>query len=371
MRAAFYCPLKPPDHPVPSGDRTMARLLIRALDGAGCEVTLASRLRSRTGDGDPIRQMRLRTLGERLADRCLRRAPPPDLWFTYHLYYKAPDWIGPRVCERLAIPYVVAEASHASKRAAGRWARGHAGVEAALRRADLVLGLNPADADGVRPLLRPDARYIEMDPFLDPPDFPDRGTARRTLAAAHQLPADRAWLLAVGMMREGDKLRSYRVLGDALRRLPAKGWHLLVAGDGPAREQVETALDGLPATLLGRRAAANLAAVYSACDLFVWPAVNEAYGMALLEAQAAGLPAVAGRTGGVPAVIADRRTGLLADPGDPAAFAEAVSALLGDPARRARMGAAARDKVARRHTLAAATRTLGAALDSLPRARAR
>ena len=40
MRVAFYSPLKPPDHPVPSGDRRMARLLIQALELAGNEVEL-------------------------------------------------------------------------------------------------------------------------------------------------------------------------------------------------------------------------------------------------------------------------------------------------------------------------------------------
>ena len=45
--------------------------------------------------------------------------------------------------------------------------------------------------------------------------------------------------------------------------------------------------------------------MYAAADLYVWPAVREAYGIALLEAQAAGLPVVAGREGGVAEVVAD------------------------------------------------------------------
>ena len=52
MRIAFYAPLKPPDHPVTSGDRAMARALIAALKLAGHEVTIASRFRSRDA-GDP------------------------------------------------------------------------------------------------------------------------------------------------------------------------------------------------------------------------------------------------------------------------------------------------------------------------------
>ena len=67
----------------------------------------------------------------------------------------------------------------------------------------------------------------------------------------------------------------------------------------------------------------RLAACYAAADLMVWPAINEAYGMALLEAQAAGLPVVAGRTGGVPDIVRDGVTGLLTPIGDETAFAEA------------------------------------------------
>ena len=70
----------------------------------------------------------------------------------------------------------------------------------------------------------------------------------------------------------------------------------------------------------------------AAADLYLWPAINEAYGMAFLEAQAAGLPVIAGRTGGVPAVVAADETGLLTPVGDAHAFAAAV----GLPARRSR-----------------------------------
>lgn len=95
MRIAFHAPLKPPDAPTPSGDRRVARLLIAALRTAGHTVEIASRLRTRDGAGSPTRQARLAALGERLASRYVRsvrdgRRARPDLWFTYHLYYKAP-----------------------------------------------------------------------------------------------------------------------------------------------------------------------------------------------------------------------------------------------------------------------------------------
>src|SRR3546814_17999674 len=56
-------------------------------------------------------------------------------------------------------------------------------------------------------------------------------------------------------------------------------------------------------------------ALYAACDVLVWPAVNEAFGMVLLEAQAAGIPVVAGRSPGVANVVAEGVTGHLSDPG--------------------------------------------------------
>ena len=60
----------------------------------------------------------------RSPSRFLRRcaaapAAAPELWFTYHLYHKAPDWLGPRIAGALGIPYVVAEASFAPKQAGG------------------------------------------------------------------------------------------------------------------------------------------------------------------------------------------------------------------------------------------------------------
>ena len=65
--------------------------------------------------------------------RTLPEARRPRAWFTYHVHYKAPDWIGPRVADALEIAYVIAEGSRAAKRADGPWALGHQGAEAALK----------------------------------------------------------------------------------------------------------------------------------------------------------------------------------------------------------------------------------------------
>ena len=304
MRIAFYAPMKPPDHPTPSGDVRVARLLIAALRQAGSRVELASRLRTWDGGGDERRQARLAKIGARSAERLIqryKRAPRgarPDLWFTYHLYHKAPDWLGPAVARALEIPYVVAEASYAPKRAGGPWDRGHRAVAAALGQADVVFHLNTRDSACVDPLLKPGARAVRLPPFLDVKTFagpPDRAPFDR-LGVQRNVPV----LLAVAMMRPGDKLASYRVLAAALRQLLDRPWCLIVVGDGPARAEVEAAFSGLPADrvrLIGTVNAEALPPLYRAADIFIWPAVNEAFGMAILEAQAAGLPVVAGRPG--------------------------------------------------------------------------
>ena len=170
------------------------------------------------------------------------------------------------------------------------------------------------------------------------------------------------------MMRTRDKLDSYRVLAEALGRLKDRPWRALLVGDGPARGEVEAMMAPL------RRSACALPAPcrtpncprpMPSADLYLWPAINEAYGMAFLEAQAAGLPVVAGRTGGVPAVVADGVTGVLTPIGDAAAFAAATARLLDDPKERVRLGKAARARVNARHDERAAAHALAAALRTL------
>ena len=67
-RIAFYAPLKAPNHPIPSGDRRMGRLLIQALEAMGASVHVASDFRAYDGQGDPAHQATLRDIGLSLAD---------------------------------------------------------------------------------------------------------------------------------------------------------------------------------------------------------------------------------------------------------------------------------------------------------------
>jgi len=369
MRIAFYAPLKSPDHPVPSGDRRMARLFMEALRRAGHEVVLASSFRSYDGAGNVARQARLRHLGAGLASRFVDhcRANPPDLWFSYHLYHKAPDWLGPEIARRLAIPYVVAEASFAPKQCGGPWAMGHEAVAHAVRNAERVICVNPDDAECLRRLQPDDTRLVTMKPFIDTEPAAharaERTGLREALTARLGIDSNVPWIAVAAMMRRGDKLASYRLLGDALRRVAEQRWVLLVAGDGPARDEVAVALDfGERVRFLGALEQAAVDRLHAAADIGAWPAVNEAYGMALLEAQAAGLPLVAGDRAGVRQIVGAGETALLVPPGDTVAFASALASLLDAPERRAAMAAMAVARVQKEHGMPAAIRHLDAAV---------
>lgn len=365
MRIAFHAPLKPPEAERPSGDRRMARLLLSALQAAGHQAWTATSLRMYEPAGDPLRQLALQRQAQGAADRILQdlAAQPsrrPQAWLTYHAYHKAPDVIGPIVATALDLPYLIVEPSVAAKRRGGAWAHGYALAASAIRRADLLFCLTRHDMAGVAALAGSEKLRL-LPPFLDAAPFAEaagrREELRTRLAERHGLDRGAAWILAVGMFRPGDKLESYRRLGAALALLDRDPpWQVLVVGDGSAATEVHAALAGLagPVAWLGRLPEDALPEVYAACDLYAWPAANEAFGMAMLEAGAAGLPVVSCDMRGVPDVVRDRVTGLLLPEGDLSAFAAAIAGLIGDPDLRRRMGRAASAFVSGERSIAAA-----------------
>ncbi|WP_374634896.1 glycosyltransferase family 4 protein [Paracoccus sp. (in: a-proteobacteria)] len=333
MRIALYAPMKSPAHPVPSGDRTMARLLVRALELAGHRVALASDLRVflRESDAGLLAPLAAAADAERQRlSRDWRDNGAPDLWLCYHPYYKSPDLIGPALSRDFAIPYVTVESSWSRRRNQGDWARAQDHVTAGLAQAALNLSMTARDAQGLAEA-RPDARIARLAPFIDAAPF-----------AATPAPQPGHFVTAA-MMRAGDKLSSYRALAAALAMVPGD-WRLSIAGDGPARAQVEAAFAALAGrvTFLGQLSQPALAALYAQGWLYLWPGHAEAYGLAALEAQAAGLPVISENTAGVPEVVRDGDTGILTPPGDTTAYARAIAALAKDAPRRAAMAAAAR-----------------------------
>jgi glycosyltransferase involved in cell wall biosynthesis len=295
MRLAFYAPLKPPADPVPSGDRAMARGVIAALEYAGAQIDLAATFRSRDGAGDATAQAHLIAQAEALLPQIIAtgRSNGWQAWITYHSYYKAPDLIGASVARALDIPYLLIEATRARKRLGGPWDAFAQAAEAACDAADVVFYLTQRDHEALAAYAPPSQHLVHLRPFLTRADLPDA--------------AQGAHLLAVGMMRMAAKLPSYDLIAQTMALLPDTT-RLEIAGDGPARAQVQALMApfGSRVRFLGALDEGALARAYARAGVLIWPGVDEAFGMTYLEAQAYGLPVIAQDRAGVRDVLYPR-----------------------------------------------------------------
>lgn len=119
---------------------------------------------------------------------------------------------------------------------------------------------------------------------------------------------------------------------------------LVVVGDGPYRAPMEQALGSgreHGVYFLGFRHADQLASLYAASDLFVFPSLTDTLGQAVMEAQASGLAAVVSDIGGPKEIVRDGATGHIVNAQTPEAWARAIATLACDAAARQRMGHAA------------------------------
>jgi teichuronic acid biosynthesis glycosyltransferase TuaC len=136
---------------------------------------------------------------------------------------------------------------------------------------------------------------------------------------------------------------------------PARRPEYMVIGDGPCRPGLERLAAELGVAdrvrFLGQLPNPEAVARAAACDLFVMPGVEEPFGVAFVEAMAAGLPAIGSRGEGGPEDIAAAGPGMvLVEPDDPAALAGLLDQLTRDRAELARLGVAARETVAANFT---------------------
>jgi glycosyltransferase involved in cell wall biosynthesis len=167
----------------------------------------------------------------------------------------------------------------------------------------------------------------------DPPESPRPKRTQPTIATLGHV---------IGRKRHVDVLRA---LGVLVARVPAVRW--LVIGDGPeraalARLAAQLGLDG-SVDWRGQLPPGEALAELAGCHVMALPSVDEAFGVAYVEALACGLPAVGCRGEGGPEEIAGFGDGMLLVPArDPDALADCVGELLASKGRLAELSAAAR-----------------------------
>lgn len=131
------------------------------------------------------------------------------------------------------------------------------------------------------------------------------------------------------------------VFAATIAELERRGRHVrpLFVGEGPARAWVEEKLPD--AVFTGHLDGMDLGRAVASADILVNPSVTEAFGNVNLEAMASGLAVVSADVGSAQALIENGKQGLLVEPKDPNAYADAVETLIRFPARRKRLAQAA------------------------------
>ena len=361
MKVAFYAPVKPPDHPIPSGDRLIGQNIIKALKMGGADVDVASRYisYSKRDSDDILTEKKRRALEEtnRIIDQY--STSPPDLFLTYHPYCKAPDWIGPGVTEAFQIPYVTVEAAHTGQgfeNGGDRWKNWRNEAQTEFSKADLHLCFKPTDKDYLREKLGPDTPVDDIPIFIDT-EF------QKPLSISHpshwrpNVPV----IFTAAMMRPGKKTENFKIIAEALKPLQALNWNLIIAGSGPEEHKVKELFSSFfkdRIMFTGGLEHSEVMAHLSKVDVFLWPGWKEPIGMVYLEAQSQGVPVIASESMGVPLVVKHGVSGLLSPEGNTKALSENLTTLLSHPILRADLAKTAKEYVQTQHSLEAASRDL-------------
>lgn len=191
-------------------------------------------------------------------------------------------------------------------------------------------------------------RYLGIDNKRFRPD----ASAREVWARRFSIPDDELILSTVSYLRP---IKNPQIIVEACGLLAQRGVraHLIVAGDGEMLGELKQLSQRLEIAdrvhWLGL--VADPVSVLQASDLFLLATVGEAFGLALAEAMACGVPVVGSRAGAIPEVVKDGETGLLVNPLDSAALADGIEKLGRDYDLRKRMARQAVERVAARFTL--------------------
>jgi glycosyltransferase involved in cell wall biosynthesis len=191
-------------------------------------------------------------------------------------------------------------------------------------------------------------RYLGIDNQRFRPD----ASARELWARKLSIPEDELILSTVSYLRP---IKNPQIVVEACGLLAQRGLpaHLIVAGDGemlPELKQLSQRL-GIADRVHWLGLVPDPVSLLQASDLFLLATVGEAFGLALAEAMACGVPVVGSRAGAIPEVVKDGETGLLVNPMDPAALADGIEKLGRDYGLRKQMARQAVERVANHFTL--------------------
>ena len=231
--------------------------------------------------------------------------------------------------------------------------------------ASFFLPVSTIAADALRAEYDVDpGRVRVVHPGVDAARFagPDRAACRAEIRSRHGIGPSDLLVLFVGMNFEVKGLEQViAAVGAARRALPGAGVSLLVVGRGDARKYAGIAREhgaGDAVAFAGAQAS-GVERYYRAADLFAMLSAFDTFGMAVLEAMAAGLPVIVSRNVGAKDLVEDGVNGFVAPaPGDAAAVAASIVAMA-DAERRAAVGAWAHRTAVRRSWDAAAAEVAG------------
>lgn len=156
---------------------------------------------------------------------------------------------------------------------------------------------------------------------------------------------DRRVVLSIGRLSAE---KAHADLIAAFQRLATGNCKLVIVGDGPERENLESLASSQEIVFTGQIAGVD--PIYAAADVFVLPSHSEGSPNVLLEAMAAGVPIVATAVGGVPEMVQNEKSALLVPPNNPSALAAAIDRLLNDRDLAVRLTKEARELVLQNHS---------------------
>ena len=221
----------------------------------------------------------------------------------------------------------------------------------ALRHANLILTPTHDTGNHIASQQQVPRNRVRVLPWALDPDF-EALAATSQSALPVNFPSGRV-ILTVGRWQANERYKGMDTLISTLPRLLHE-WtdlQLVAVGEGDDQASLEQLAEGCGVRrhvhFFSGLSNAELAACYSACEIFALPSRGEGFGFVYLEAMARGKPVIGGAHGGAPEVIDDGRTGYLVQHGDVPQLAMSIETLLASPDLAREMGARGRERVNR------------------------